>query len=235
MAWANSQYGKVLKFNGSSDSAGVRAKISAFNKLSIECLARWDSFANDDDLMFEYTSNANTNPGAFNINPNQSGGAGAGKFQISFHNAALGRGVAPLRLHAGPDARHRALRGRCVDGVAQSMTQSDSTNVNVGFPTNSIHTLNIFSGAGTSLFGAGAVAKLALYEGVLTATEVGELYRRPFASLSYQYDTPLIWSLASPVITAKPWIYGACTNVVLMPGRPGYPRRRARRELGRKG
>ena len=76
---------------------------------------KWDNFADDDDLAFEFTPNFNSNPGGFLVDPNapEEGGKfgvgiGAGESpQHGLLRAAQRRRLAPLRAGDGLDRARR--------------------------------------------------------------------------------------------------------------------------------
>lgn len=216
--WIESPYGRAIQFDGTDDAAFVRPGLGGKNKISIEAIARWDSFSNNDDMLLEYTDNYNTQSGGFILLPNSSGGGGApsGVFATNYHNGSGGyNGGYFTRPSAGWHHYVFTLdltvgTGMCfaayVDGVAQSMTQVFSTNITTTLATNSGATIAGFgvfyryTGLG-SLFGAGALAKLVVYDGILSASEVRALSREPYASLRPR--APRFWHFR-PVTVVVP-------------------------------
>lgn len=243
-SWVQGVWGNAAKFDGTNDAAFVRPPIGGATQITIETIVYWDAFANDDKLLFEFTSNYNNNAGAFIVNPNSSGGGGApsGFFQVNFKVPGAGayngghftrpsaavfhHYVFTFDLTVGTALATNAY----VDGVAQSMTQDFSNTTSGGTMPgvpNDTEGLNIFSRNAASLFGAGRMAKLAVYRGILDQAQVNALYRDPYASLRPR--GPRIWMSKSSVqqltMTAATGMYGltgeAMTPAVGMPSSQG--------------
>jgi hypothetical protein len=160
-------------FNGSSDSAHVALDLSNTNIITISFWLYWNAFANNDALAMEYSSNFNTNPGGFLVDPNNSspspgtftvGISGGGETVAVFTrpSAAVWHQYVLTINHAL--AGSSAIPNIYVDGVAQSLTYPFALSAPQNFGN---FTLNFMSRATTSLFGAGRMADFALWQGVL--------------------------------------------------------------------
>jgi hypothetical protein len=152
----------------------------------------WDSFANDDDLMYEFTPNANTNPGSMHADPNGSTGGGGGFFEVTMadvgptYNAGYFTRPSATTLHAYALTYDRTTgvgvlgAGAYVDGIGQSMTAFSTTMASSSFAND---TLYLMSRAGSSLFGAGDLVYLGVYDHILAASDALWLHAEPYAML----------------------------------------------------
>ena len=59
-----------VSFDGADDAASAAVNLSATNKVTLEFWLKWDAFADDDDLAFEFTPNFNGDDGGFLVDPN---------------------------------------------------------------------------------------------------------------------------------------------------------------------
>ena len=134
-------------------------------------------FANDDDLAFEYTPNYNSNQGGLLVDPNDA----SGKFDIA-HRQGLSGGYnvfATTRPSAAAWHHYALVFDRSatavselkayVDGATVSSTSAVGTDALGNFANS---TLYFMSRAGSSLFGAGDLDEVAVYNRALTPTEV---------------------------------------------------------------
>lgn len=81
--WSAGRHGRTQNFNGTSQSSSFALDLSNANTLTVAGGWDWPSYANNDDLALEFTSNYSTATasGGILIDPN-SGAPSAGKFQI---------------------------------------------------------------------------------------------------------------------------------------------------------
>jgi YD repeat-containing protein len=169
----------AASFDGVNDSAAASLSLGFTQRLTIEFWLNWASYANDDKLAFEYTSNFNNTSGGFIVNPDSS--TSGGQFEV-----AIGRGTSRNNVFfARPSAgtwHHYAfvfnttLTGSqqiipYVDGKAVTFTKGAS-GTGAGSFTNS--TLNFMSRNGSSLFGKGSLDEVAIYNQALSATQIGQ-------------------------------------------------------------
>lgn len=162
-------------FNGTSDYGSVVLPLSAYSALSIYAACWWDTFSNNDDLLLEYSPNANS-ANAFFIDPNDSGGVFG--FYLKDTGVAGFNSAFATRFSAG--AWHRLLitMGRngtsaqqikgYLDGANWGLTQVGTAACASNFDNS---TLYIMSRAGANLFGAGRLADMAIWGGVLLSEE----------------------------------------------------------------
>jgi hypothetical protein len=140
---------------------------------------KWNSFSNNDDLAFEFTSNFNNTNGGFLINPNST--TSSGRFEV-----ALGRGTSrnnayftrpsanvwhhyAIVLNTAATAAQQILV--YVDGAPVSIVKG-SSGTGAGNFANS--TLNFMSRNGSSLFGAGTLDEVAIYGQALSAAQISQ-------------------------------------------------------------
>jgi PKD repeat protein len=171
----------AASFDGSNDNAAASVNLSGTSKVTIEFWMKWTSFANNDDLAFEFTSNNTNNNGAFVINPNST--TSSGRFEVALgrngsrNNAYFTRPSAgvwhhyAIVLNTGAIASQQILV--YVDGSAVTITKG-SSGTGAGNFANS--TLNFMSRNGSSLFGAGTLDEVAIYNQALTATQIAQHY-----------------------------------------------------------
>ncbi len=167
-------------FDGVNDSASAALNLSGTNKLTIEFWLNWTTFANDDKLALEFTSNFNNTNGGFLINPNSS--TSGGRFEVAVgrngtrNNAYFTRPSAGAWHHYAIVLNTGTLSGSqvitiYVDGKAVSVTKG-SSGILAGNFANS--TLYFMSRGGSSLFGKGVFDELAIYDEALTATQIAQ-------------------------------------------------------------
>lgn len=157
--------------NGSSDylvtAASIDLSAAGTGNLSIAMLMWWDAFANNDNLAMELSVNHNVNTGAFIINPNESSlskfAFGQGGVSGSYRNASFPRPSAAawhyyLLVFSTTDA---STNKAYVDGVSQTMTVGTNDG---GASWASSQPLYVMSRAGSALFGAGRIAKIAIWK-----------------------------------------------------------------------
>ncbi|MDX6609099.1 MAG: hypothetical protein QOF85_1024 [Solirubrobacterales bacterium] len=169
----------AVSFDGVNDNAKASLSLSSTQRLTIEFWLNWTSYANDDRLAFEYTSNFNNTSGGFLVNPNSS--TSGGQFEV-----AIGRGISRNNVFfARPSAgawHHYAfvfnttLTGSqqitpYVDGKAVSFSKGSSGTGAGSFAST---TLNFMSRNGSSLFGKGSLDEVAIYNQALTSTQISQ-------------------------------------------------------------
>jgi YD repeat-containing protein len=169
----------ALSFDGLNDDAAATLNLSSNSSLTIEFWLQWNSYTNNDDLAFEFTSNFNNTNGGFLVNPNSS--TSGSRFEV-----ALGRGASRNNAYfTRPSAavwHHYALVLNTtaaaaqqilvyVDGQAVAIVKGAS-GVGAGAFANS--TLNFMSRNGSSLFGSGALDEIAIYGQALSAAQISQ-------------------------------------------------------------
>ncbi len=177
---AFAQSAKARTFNGSSDNlqSAATVDLTSTTQISISFWLYWNTFANDDSLAFESSSNYNSNAGAFIIDPNDS----SGFFQFSVYQPGY-FGCHITRPSAA--AWHHYLltldittvnAGTCtayVDGV--NATPTIDINAGAGTLTFGNYTLNMMSRNAASLFGAGRMSDIAIWKSILTSGNAASL------------------------------------------------------------
>ncbi len=171
----------AIGFDGSNDDAAASVNLSGTSKLTVEFWMKWTTFTNNDDLALEFTSNSTSNSGGFMVKPNSS--SSSSRFEVSLgrlssrNNAYFTRPSANVWHHyafvlnTGATASQQILA--YVDGKAVSISKG-SSGTGAGNFANS--TLNFMSRNGSSLFGAGTLDEVAIYNQNLTATQIAQHY-----------------------------------------------------------
>ena len=169
----------AASFDGTNDNAAASVNLSGTARVTIEFWMRWTSNANNDDLAFEFTANNTNNNGAFVVNPNST--TSSSRFEVALgrngsrNNVYFTRPSAGVWHHYAFVFNTTAIAGQqilpYVDGQAVSFVKG-SSGTGAGNFANS--TLNFMSRNGNSLFGAGALDEVAIYNQALTATQIAQ-------------------------------------------------------------
>jgi hypothetical protein len=168
-------------FNGTSDLMSAAVNLSAFNKATVSFWLWWDAYANDYDLALEYTTDAGGTNGGFAFIPNDASGGLWSIYvrgTVSFTQVDMARPSAAgwhhFMVNLDPStAGAGAIPAAYVDGVSQSLGGGSANSVSGSFANS---TLYFMSRGGSALFGAGRIAEVGIYGGVLlTADEAGAL------------------------------------------------------------
>jgi PKD repeat protein len=185
---------KSARFNGVNDAATAQVNLSGTQAITVEFWMKWNSWANEDQLAMEFTKNFNENAGGFLIDPSapQLGGTfgvGVGS-GASRNNAFFTRPSAGVWHHYAfvidTTAAAASEITPYVDGAPVTYTKLDSGSGG-GFANS---TLSMMSRAAGSLFGAGDLDEVAIYERALDAGEINEHFnsdsanKRPQASFT---------------------------------------------------
>jgi YD repeat-containing protein len=168
-----------VRFNGTSSAATANVDLSGTSKLTVEFWMKWNGYANDDDLAMEFTSNFNANAGGFLIDPNESGG----KFAVSIGDSSSRNNVVFNRPSAG-QWHHYAFvidTGAVaasqiipyVDGQLVAYTKLASGTGAGNFANSQLY---LMSRAAGSLFGAGDLDEVAMYNRALSAATISGHY-----------------------------------------------------------
>jgi YD repeat-containing protein len=181
----------AVRFDGNDDAASAAVDLSSKSAITLEFWMKWNSWANDDRLAFEYTPNFNDGPGGFLVDPNSSFGS---------FGVAIGVGESRnVTLFSRPTAgawHHYAFVLDTnapaseqvvpyVDGQPVAYTKAASGTGAGNFAKSSLYFMSRNSSA---LFGAGDLDEVALYGRALDASTVAQHYasfggnRRPKAS-----------------------------------------------------
>ena len=184
----------AISFNGTSDFGQIPMNLSGSATITVEFWLKWTTYANNDALAMEYTSNFNTHAGGFIVDPNSA----TGQFAVSLGSGASRNTALFPRPSAGVWHDYAFVLDTTqpgateitpyVDGQAVSYTKGGATGTGAGNFANS--SLYLMSRGGTTLFGWGALDELAIYTGALDAQRVADHYNswgsnpRPVASLT---------------------------------------------------
>jgi hypothetical protein len=191
-------------FNGSSGAARASVNLSGTHELTVEFWMKWSAFAEDDHLALEFTSDFNEYAGGFLVDPDASPGT---DFAVSIGEGGSRNTVYFERPSAGvwhyyafvidTEASAETEITPYVDGRAVSYTKSES-GTGAGNFANS--TLFWMSRDASTLFGAGSMQDLALYDTTLSSSTVAEHYELgeggPKASFT---SAPVVASAGVPV------------------------------------
>jgi PKD repeat protein len=184
----------ATSFDGVNDAAQAPVNLSGTSKVTVEFWLKWDAFADNDNLALEFTPNYNAGNG-FIMDPNATLN-GTGQFMVGV-GADASRNLA-LFNRPSPDAWHHyafvldttapaaSQITPYVDGQPVTFTKPAS-GTGAGAFANS--TLYFMSRAARTLFGAGDLDELALYNGALSATTIRDHFlagsqRAPSASFT---------------------------------------------------
>ena len=169
----------AIGFNGSSDSGAIPLNLSGTSQLTVEFWLKWNQYTNNDALAMEFTPNFNENSGGFLIDPDadQDGGTfGIGIGSGSDRNSIFfTRPSAGVWHHYAIVIDTTAAAGSeitpYVDGQPVSFQQQGSDTGQGAFANS---TLYLKSRDGNSLFGAGELDQLAIYNQPLSAGTIFE-------------------------------------------------------------
>ncbi len=169
----------AIGFNGSSDSGAIPLNLSGTSQLTVEFWLKWNQYTDNDALAMEFTPNFNENSGGFLIDPDadQDGGTfGVGIGSGSDRNSIFfTRPSAGVWHHYAIVIDTTAAAGSeitpYVDGQSVSFQQQGSDTGQGAFANS---TLYLSSRDGSSLFGAGELDQLAIYDQPLSAGTIFE-------------------------------------------------------------
>ncbi len=170
----------AISFNGTSDSGAIPMNLASSSAVTVEFWLKWASYANDDALAMEFTPDFNQSSGGFLVDPNSS----FGQFAVSIGSGGS-RNIAMFPRPSAGVWHHYAFVldttqpgptaiTPYVDGTAVAYTNGGFVGTGAGNFANS--TLYLMSRAGSSLFGAGALDNVAVYNGDLSANQILDHY-----------------------------------------------------------
>jgi hypothetical protein len=176
-AWTNRAAGRGgLYFDGANDALrSATLNLSSTNQITLTFWMNWKTYANDNDLAFEYSATMNSAP-AFYINPN-SGAPAAGKMTAvmssgsgQYNGVAVDRPASNTWYHFTV-VLNRASGVTCYkNGVLCASTPAYTNTLTGNFSGLAIG-LNMMSRNGASLFGNGALQDVRIYNRVLSSNE----------------------------------------------------------------
>ena len=180
--WVSGRLGYALSADGTDDYASEAAvDLSATNKVSVAFWLHESAFNDTDDLALEATTNTNNNTTGFFVDPN-SGSPCSGSFQITLKGDVGYSSRCYTRPSAGAWHHYAAVFDKSlstnevdlyIDGALQTATSQpyNSNNTN-NFGNAPIY---LMSRGGSSLFTAGKLDDVRIYNRALTASDVREL------------------------------------------------------------
>ncbi len=173
--------GTAIGFNGSSDSGAIPLNLSGTSQVTVEFWLKWSAYANNDSLAMEFTPNFNENNGGFIVDPSAS--QFGGTFAVAIGPPGDRNSIYFQRPSAGVWHHYAFVLNSTapatseitpyVDGVPVSY-QQEGAEIAQGPFANS--TLYLFSRDGNSLFGAGELQYLAIYDQPLSAATIFQHY-----------------------------------------------------------
>ena len=169
----------AISFNGTNDAGQIPMSLSGSKTITVEFWLKWNVYANNDALAMEFTPNFNTNAGGFLVDPNST----YGQFAVSIGKGGS-RNIATFARPSAGVWHHYAFvlditqpGGTTitpyVDGQPVSYT-APMSGTGAGNFANS--TLYLMSRGGSSLFGAGTLDHVAIYNGALSANQILDHY-----------------------------------------------------------
>jgi PKD domain/Concanavalin A-like lectin/glucanases superfamily/NHL repeat len=228
-------------FNGTSGAAQANVDLSGTSKLTVEFWMKWHAYGPDDKLALELTPNFNEHPGGFLVDPDATPGSdfavAVGQSSAGHNNNVLFERPSAEQWHYYAFVIDTEASGETeitpyVDGHAVSYTKLSS---DTGAGHFAYSTLYWMSRDASSLFGAGSMQDLALYESDLNSETVLEHYERGEDTYSVVNTTaPSIegtaedgqtltanhgsWTGAEPITYAYQWQRcnssgGSCSNI----------------------
>ena len=168
----------ALSFNGTSDFASSAINLSglpAGDTITLGFWSWWNTFGTNNDLQSEFSPNSNVANGTWIVDFNYSTVAGT----INFGSVNGGSSIGFKDRFAQPSAgawhhyllimnRNRPINFAYVDGGLQGLTATDHS---MGGGTSwANNTMYLMSRGGASLFGAGKLAELAIWQSDFTFT-----------------------------------------------------------------
>lgn len=195
----SSRYGHALRFDGDDnfDITNSSPSLSGMASLSIEILLNWDGTDTDENTVF---------------------GAGNSCYRIRLEDAATGAGRAWIYLNADDGAGlwlctwaatantwHHIVFTYSVAGVdlyVDGNWQEEDGSPPCAGTIDSVtgDTFYIGSNTGASEWFNGDIAKIAVYDCVLTASEIARLYREPFYVFEPSWNWSLYAAIAAPPV-----------------------------------
>jgi PKD repeat protein len=169
----------AASFDGVNDNAKASLNLPNTQRLTIEFWLNWASYANDNRLAFEYTSNFDNSNGGFLVNPNSS--TSGGQFEVAIGRGSSRNNVFFARPSAGTWHHYAFVFNTTLTGSQQIVPYVDgkavtfskgSSGTGAGNFANS--TLNFMSRNGSSQFGKGSLDEVAIYNQALTSTQISQ-------------------------------------------------------------
>ena len=175
----------AISFDGVDDYGQVTSlDLSGTSIITVEFWIKWDTAGTNDDMAMEFSANANSNNG-FNFDWNNSTGAESGTVSVKVNDGVDADRYTFPRPTTGAWHHVVTLIDRSlsdmspirvwVDGSEVTITQRENGSGGTGGAFSNTN-LYIMSRAGASLYGAGDMAELAIYDYALTSTRITAHY-----------------------------------------------------------
>jgi len=175
--------GQALDFDGTSGYVVTPTISNLSSIITVSFWLNWDIYVNDEDIAIESSVDSTANDNAILIDPNASAPAGsAGRFAFGIHTGDF-RYESFVRPSAGMFHHYSLIFDNStsagdvyayVDGVLQATTLDKDLKTASG--NLGSYSWYLMSRAGTSLFGAGILDDVRIYNRALSADEVKRLY-----------------------------------------------------------
>jgi PKD repeat protein len=170
-------------FDGASGAAHAEVNLSQTSTLTVEFWMKWSAYANDDQLAMEFTPNFNSNAGGFLVDPNA--GELGGEFGVGIGEGASRNTVYFERPSAGQWHYYAFVINTAAPGASEITPYVDGkpvaytkTSEGTGAGNFANSSLYWFSRDASSLFGAGSMQYLALYNQALPAATILTHYQK---------------------------------------------------------
>jgi concanavalin A-like lectin/glucanase superfamily protein len=172
----------AVSFDGTNDTASAALNLSSYSAITVEFWLKWNSFTFNDDMAMEFTPNSTNTNGGFFIQPNAIEqltrfGVGIGR-STSRNSSFFARPSANVWHHYAFVLDSKAAAAQqvipYVDGAPVSYTKPNSGTGAGNFASS---TLYFMSRGGSSLFGAGSLDEVAIYNRALSAAEVSAHFK----------------------------------------------------------
>ncbi|MBO0884094.1 MAG: hypothetical protein J2P17_27935, partial [Mycobacterium sp.] len=176
---------KSASFDGVSGAASAPLDLSRDRAVSVQFWMKWNAYKNDDRLALEFTPNFNTNAGGFLVDPDAANGPSPGAgFGVALGEGASRNTIYFARPSAGQWHQYTFVFDSSapagsqvtpyVDGQPVSFTQTLAGTGAGSFASSRLYWM---SRAGSSLFGAGSVQDLSVYNVALSPAAVLQDYK----------------------------------------------------------
>ena len=196
----------AVNFDGTDDAASAPLSLSTTNKLTVEFWMKWNGYADDDRLAMEYTSNFNSVPGGFIIDPNAP--QGGGKFAVSIGDVGSRNNVMFDRPSAGVWHHYAFVFDTAAAAATQILPYVDGAPVaysklasNTGAGNFANSTLYFMSRAGSQLLGRGTLDEVSIFNRALPAATIAAHYagnaQPPVASFTSSADPAAVGQLVT--------------------------------------
>jgi YD repeat-containing protein len=170
---------KAIAFNGTTDAAQANLDLSGASQVTLEFWLKWNAYANDDRLAFEFTPNFNSNPGGFLVDPNAP--EDGGKFAVGVGSGSTRNTVYFERPSEGQWHYYAIVMNTAAEAATQitpyvdgKAVPYDKTQSGTGAGNFANSTLYFMSRAGSALFGSGSLDEVAVYNRALSAATVDD-------------------------------------------------------------